>query len=135
MLKDCHDKYKTQEVYDKAVDSCLLALKFVPDWFVKNEMIEKLDSVQIQTFFWSVFSCVRTEYGDLWSKLDTFQTVVFSNDYIVFRDLDSYFFTFFSIDIGLNIIALDDIDLDDYYFDYLNPETINHVKLMAWHNK
>ena len=44
MLKDYHDKYKTQEMYDKAVDSCLLALKFVPDWFVKNEMIEKLDS-------------------------------------------------------------------------------------------
>ena len=24
-------------------------------------------SVQIRSFFWSVFSCIRTEYGDLWS--------------------------------------------------------------------
>ena len=22
----------------------------------------------MQSFFWSVFSCIRTEYGDLWSK-------------------------------------------------------------------
>ena len=25
-------------------------------------------SVQIRRFFWFVFSCIRTEYGDLWSK-------------------------------------------------------------------
>ena len=29
MLKYCHDKDKTHEMCDKAVDSCLLALKFV----------------------------------------------------------------------------------------------------------
>ena len=43
MLKYCLDKYKAQEMCYKAVDSCLLALKFVRDWFVTNEMIEKLD--------------------------------------------------------------------------------------------
>ena len=26
------------------------------------------EKVQIRTFFWYVFSCIRTEYGDLWSK-------------------------------------------------------------------
>ena len=30
MLKCCHYKCKIQEICDKAVDSCLLALKFVP---------------------------------------------------------------------------------------------------------
>ena len=42
-----------------------------------------LKSVQIRSFFWSVFSCIRTEYGDLRSKyrpekipyLDTFRAV------------------------------------------------------------
>ena len=43
---------------DKAVNCCLLALKFVPDWFVMNKMMEKLDSA------------------------------VFSNDYIAFGDSD-----------------------------------------------
>ena len=32
-------------------------------------------SVQIRSFFWSVFSRFRTEYGDLRSKLDTFHAV------------------------------------------------------------
>ena len=44
MLKFCPDKYKTQEMCDEAVDSCLLALKFVPDWFVMNKVVEKLHS-------------------------------------------------------------------------------------------
>ena len=43
MLKYCSDRYKSQEICDKAVDSCLLALKFVPDWFVTNNRIEKLE--------------------------------------------------------------------------------------------
>ena len=30
-LKYCHDKYKTQEMCNKAVDDFLPALKFVPD--------------------------------------------------------------------------------------------------------
>ena len=30
---------------DKAVDTCLLVLKFVPDWFVTNKMLEKNDVV------------------------------------------------------------------------------------------
>ena len=31
MLKYCHDKQKTKKKFDKANDSYLLALKFVPD--------------------------------------------------------------------------------------------------------
>ena len=31
------DQYKTQQMRDKAVDNCLAALKFVPDWFVFND--------------------------------------------------------------------------------------------------
>ena len=53
----------TQKVCDKAVENFLLALKFVPDRFVTSMMIKKLD------------------------------TAVFSNDYIVFGDLDSDFVT------------------------------------------
>ena len=38
----CLDKYKTQRMYDEAVDDCLAVLKFVFDWFVAGEMITKL---------------------------------------------------------------------------------------------
>ena len=26
-----------------------------------------MERVQIRSFYWSVFPCIRTEYGDLWS--------------------------------------------------------------------
>ena len=77
MLKYCPDKYKTLKMCDKGVDSCLLALKFVPDWFVMNKMIEKLDSA------------------------------VFFNDYIIFGDLDSDFDTFFSEDLGPHSVTFE----------------------------
>ena len=32
MLKYCVDRYKTQEMRDKAADACLEVLKFVPDY-------------------------------------------------------------------------------------------------------
>ena len=34
MLKYCFDRYKTQEMCDKAVDVFLATLKFIPDWFL-----------------------------------------------------------------------------------------------------
>ena len=38
----CLDKYRTQRMYDEAVDDCLAPLKLVPDWLVTSEMIKKL---------------------------------------------------------------------------------------------
>ena len=105
LLKHCPDKFITQDICDKAVESCLSALKFVPDWFCTSKMIEKLDSA------------------------------VFPDDDIIFGDLDSDFVIFFSEDFGPNTVILDNIILDDEYFDYCDPETINHVRLMGWYNK
>ena len=36
------DKYKTQIMFYKAVDDCLVALKFIPDWFVTSKIIKRL---------------------------------------------------------------------------------------------
>ena len=69
---------------DKAVDFYLLALKGVPDCFVISEFIEKLDDA------------------------------VFSNDDLVFGDINSDIVTFFSNDIGLNSLNLNsNINLND----------------------
>ena len=105
MLKPCHDRYKTQEICDKSADSYLLPLRFILDWFATNKIIEKLDSA------------------------------IFSGNYIAFADLDSVFVTFLRKDIGLNIIALENINLENDNFDYCDPETINDDKPMGWHNK
>ena len=98
MLKFYLDRYKTQEMRDEAVDACLPALKFVSDWSVTNKMIEKHDNV------------------------------VFSNGDIIFLDTDSDNATFFSDDIILNTIDLNEINHHGVNFD---PETIIHVRLTA----
>ena len=40
----CPAKYETQRICDEAVDDCLAALKFVPDWFLRSKMLEKFDN-------------------------------------------------------------------------------------------
>ena len=36
------DQYRTKQMYDKAVHDSLVALKFVPNWFVTSKMIKLL---------------------------------------------------------------------------------------------
>ena len=50
-----------------------------------------------------------------------------------FHDLDSNFSTIFSSDMGFSTADLNNINLDDN-FDKDDPETINHVRFMTWHN-
>ena len=69
------------------------------------------------------------------SYLIPLKFAVFSNDYIVFGNLDSDFVAFFSNDIGLNSITFDNINLDDDNFDDCDPGTIAHVRLMARRNR
>ena len=40
----CLDKYKTQRMCDQAVDGCLVALKFIPDWFFTRKMLRNIDN-------------------------------------------------------------------------------------------
>ena len=47
-----------------------LAQQFKNQFTCLGENTEKyhcVKTVQIRNFFWSVFSCIQTEYGDLWS--------------------------------------------------------------------
>ena len=76
MLKYCPDKYKTQKMWDKAVDSYLITLKFVPDWSVTNKILEKLDNF------------------------------LFSKANILFHDVDFNIITFLSNYMGFNTIGL-----------------------------
>ena len=83
MLKYCLDRYKTQEMHNKTVDACLLALKFVPNWFVKNKMLKKRNNV------------------------------VFSIDDIDLDDIEFNNVTFFSDDMDIATIYLTNINLND----------------------
>ena len=76
MMTYCLDIYKTQKISDKAVDAFLPTLNFVLDWYITSKMLEKLDNV------------------------------VFSNDDIDLNYIDSDINTFFSNDMGQNIIDI-----------------------------
>lgn len=57
------DKYKTQEMWDKAVGFNLITLKFVSDWFVTKKMLEKIDDYLFSNddiFFHDIFSWCRS---------------------------------------------------------------------------
>ena len=72
----------TQEKCDKAVNACLPALRCVPNWFVTNKMLEKLDNT------------------------------IFCNDDIIFANEDSDNVTCFSDGMGLYTLYPNNVNLD-----------------------
>ena len=42
MLKYCLDRYKTQEMCDKALNNFLPTLNFIPDWFATSKLFKKI---------------------------------------------------------------------------------------------
>ena len=105
MLMYCPNRYKTQKMCDKAADDCLVALRLIPNWFVTSRILEK------------------------------FLHSLLAKDDIIFFDEDFSKVTFDN-EMGILGIDLDKINLDDdNSFDKDDPETIIHVRLLAWHNK
>ena len=79
--------------------------QFAPNWFVMNKLPDKLDNVE------------------------------FCNDGIDLPDIDSHFATFFSDEVSVITMNFNNINLDDNNFDEEDPETIIHVRLIAWCNR
>ena len=42
ILAYCLGRYKIQKMCNEAVDDCLVALRFIPNWFVTIKMIKNL---------------------------------------------------------------------------------------------
>ena len=61
--------------------------------------------------------------------------VVISNDDIIIVNKDSDNVTFFSNDIGLVNVDLNNVRLDDVSFDNYGPEIIIHARFNAWYNR
>ena len=64
-----------------------------------------------------------------------FEKLDHANDDIIFVNEDSNYVTFFSADIGIFSVDLNNINLADFNFDEDDPETIIHVRFLAWRNK
>ena len=65
-LKYCPDRYKNKKICDNAVDTYLLAFKFVPDWFATSKMIEKLTAVFYNVYI--VFGDLESDFVTLFSS-------------------------------------------------------------------
>ena len=101
------DKYKTQKVFDEAVDDCLEALKFIPDCFVTSKMNKKL------------FAAFYADDGSLFFGSSN---VTFCCNEMGFLRVNS------SVNISLNNIY------HDNNFDDVDPDTIILVRLLVWHS-
>ena len=78
------DRYRTQKMCDEAVEDFLAALKLIPDWwFVTSKMLEK------------------------------FHDSLLANNDILFFDEDFSKVTFYADKMGIPIVDLDKISLDD----------------------
>ena len=105
MLKYCLDRYKTQTMRDEFVDDCLSALKFVSELLVTDKMTSFMR-----------FNSLMMTYSFLMKILVTSLFLLMKWVFLVCVDHDK--------------IKLEDID---FYQD--DPETIIHVRLLAWRDK
>ena len=105
MLIYCPDKYITQQICDEAVDVFLPTLNFVPHCFVTSKMIK------------------------------TFSTALYLDENILYFDEDFINVVFNCNEMGILNINVNFINLDDNNFDEHDPDTIVHVRLLAWHTK
>ena len=55
MLKYCLDRSNIHKICDKAIDSFLPALKFVPDWFATSQTNKKFIMYYLQLMIYSFF--------------------------------------------------------------------------------
>ena len=97
--------YKTQQMWDKAVDDCLAALKFVPDGFVASKMIKILF------------------------------TSLYADQNILFFNQDSSNVVFIFNEMGVLNIDLNYINIDDAVSGEDDADTIILIRLLAWHVK
>ena len=87
------------------IDDFLAALKFVPERFVTNKMIKKLNNA------------------------------LFADYDVLFFYEDSANVKFYSDGMGILSLDLTNINLDDVNFYKDDLETIIHVRLMTWCNR
>ena len=90
---------------NKAADDFLPALKFVPDSFVISKMIEKL------------------------------YAALYADDGLLFFDEDSSNIIFCSDEMGILRVNLNNINHDDTNYEENDPDSVIHVRLLAWHSK
>ena len=112
----------------EAVNRCFFVFDSIPDWCKTQEMCGR--AVSGDTFMliycpdWFVTSKILEKFHD-----------ALNANYILFFDEDFSKVTFFVNQMGILDVDLDIINDDDNNIDEDDPDTIIHVRLLAWCNK
>ena len=104
-IKYVPDQYKTQQISDQAVDDCLAALKFVPDWFFTSKIIRKRF------------------------------TALYADENILYFNEDSRNVVFNCNGMSILNTNLNNINLEDTNYDQDDPDTIIPIRFLVWHIK
>ena len=149
------DQYKTQEMCDKAVDDYSVAIEFVPDRYKSKEMCDKIISENpfMLKYCPYLYICIYVTQKMCDEAVDDFlPTLNFVPDWFVTSKMIKKLFTALYADenilnfdedfgnvvfncneMGILNIDLNCINLDDNHFDDDDPDTIIHVRPLAWH--
>ena len=135
----------------KTVSTCSFVFDSVPDRDLTHEFSDKIVSGDplLKHSFMLKYCHNGYKTQDIWNKaavscplplkfvpdwflmgkmIEKHDSTVFSDDYVAFGGLDSDFITFFNRDTTRY-----NINRDGDHFDYRDPKTINHVRLMSWY--
>ena len=145
-LKCC----KTQEMYEKVVNKCLFVSSSIPDWYKPQKMC---DTVLSEDLFLTVYSPdkyktqrMRDEAVDDFLAASTFIPRWFATSKMInnrftalYADKNMLYFNEYcgnailsSNETGILNIDLNDINFDDTNYNDHDPETIIHIRLLAW---
>ena len=132
------------EMCDKAVITCFTVFDFVPDICKIQEMCDRVVS---EDPFMLTYSHNRFKRKNCYMELfvigllqvkclKTFMILFLGNEDLLLLNADFNKITFFTNEMDLPSVDLDKVNFDDdnnFYED--DPESIIHVRLLAWHNK
>ena len=103
-------RYKTQERFDEAVNTCPFVFDYFFDWYKTQEIFHKLvlQEPLCDKGVAAFLLTLKFAFGSFVTNkmLETFDdVVVFSNDDVDLHDIDSDFVTFFSDGTGVHTIS------------------------------
>ena len=133
---------------DKAVDDCLAALKFVPDWLVTSNMIKKLstalyadenilyfneDSGNV-AFSSNEMDILNVDLNninldDTSNMIKKRSTALYADENILYFNEDSGNVAFSSNEMDILNVDLNNINLDDTNYEEDDPDTIILIRL------
>ena len=146
------DRYNTPEMCDKAIDDYSVALEFVPDQYKSKEMCDKIISENPFMIKHFPDKYITHKMRDE-AVYDFLPTLNFIPNWFVASKMIKKLFTgfyadenilyfnedFCSVVFNCNEMCVLNIDVNninlDNHFDENDPDTIIHVRLLAWHIK